>query len=50
MDERDLLQAEIGAALAILGLLLVFLPLFLERAAVVMTGDITQKQRRCWLL
>ena len=33
MGERDVLITEIGAALTILGLLLVFLPLFVGRAA-----------------
>jgi uncharacterized membrane protein len=33
MDARDTLVAEVGAAVAILGLLLVFLPLFLDAVA-----------------
>ena len=31
MGQRDILIAEVGAAFGVLGLLLVFLPLFLER-------------------
>jgi uncharacterized membrane protein len=46
MSDRDTLAAEVGAALAILGLLLVFLPLFLDRVTAAAAGRESQKTRR----
>jgi hypothetical protein len=46
MAERDTLIAEVGAALAILGLLLVFLPLFLQAARGAAQGREPQQTRR----
>ena len=46
MDARDALGVEIGAALGILGLLLVFLPLFVQAAANAAQGKEPQKERR----
>jgi uncharacterized membrane protein len=46
LDARDALGVEIGAALGILGLLLVFLPLFVQAAADAAQGKEPQKERR----
>lgn len=46
MSARDALGVEIGAALGILGLLLVFLPLFIQAAANAAQGKEPQKERR----
>jgi hypothetical protein len=46
LDERDVLGVEIGAALGILGLLLVFLPLFVQAAANAAQGKEPQNERR----
>lgn len=46
MSARDVLAVEIGAALGILGLLLVFLPLFVEAAVRAGGGRETQQERR----
>lgn len=46
MDARDALGVEIGAALGILGLLLVFLPLFIQAVANAAQGKEPQKERR----
>ena len=46
MNARDALGVEIGAALGILGLLLVFLPLFVQAAANAAEGKEPQKERR----
>jgi hypothetical protein len=46
VGRRDALGVEIGAALAILGLLLVFLPLFIQAAADAAEGKEPQKERR----
>jgi hypothetical protein len=43
---RDVLGVEIGAALGILGLLLVFLPLFVQAAAAAASGKEPQRERR----
>jgi hypothetical protein len=45
MGARDVVVVEIGAALTILGLLLVFLPLFLQSAAMAKGGRESQKER-----
>jgi hypothetical protein len=49
MGRRDTLVTEVGAAFAILGLLLVFLPLFLDAVRRGEGGQVTAKQRR-WLV
>jgi high-affinity Fe2+/Pb2+ permease len=46
LGARDVLGVEIGAALAILGLLLVFLPLFIQAAASAADGHQPQKELR----
>lgn len=46
MTERDALIAELGAAFAILGLLLVFLPLFLDAVRQGEGGQATARQLR----
>jgi hypothetical protein len=46
MAARDTLGVEIGAAFGILGLLLVFLPLFVQAAADAAQGKEPQKERR----
>ena len=46
MSARDTLAVEIGAALGILGLLLVFLPLFVQAAVRAGGGNETQQERR----
>jgi hypothetical protein len=46
MGERDVLTAEVGAALGILGLLLVFLPLFLQSLEATYEGRATARERR----
>ena len=46
MSARDTLGVEIGAALGILGLLLVFLPLFVQAAVRAGGGNETQQERR----
>lgn len=46
MSERDTLGVEIGAAIGILGLLLVFLPLFVQAALRAGGGNETQDQLR----
>jgi hypothetical protein len=46
MSARDVVGVEIGAVLAILGLLLVFLPLFLQSAAMAKGGKESQRERR----
>jgi hypothetical protein len=46
VGERDALGVEIGAALGTLGLLLVFLPLFVQAAAAASSGREPQKERR----
>jgi hypothetical protein len=46
MSARDVLGVEIGAALGILGLLLVFLPLFVQAAVRAGRGRETQQERR----
>jgi hypothetical protein len=50
MAERDVLLAEVGAAFAILGLLLVFLPLFLESVKEAEGGVLSARERRLRLL
>ncbi len=50
MDARDTLSVEIGAALGILGLLLVFLPLFVQAVLRAEGGRESQKERRVRLL
>jgi hypothetical protein len=50
MSERDALGVEIAAALGILGLLLVFLPLFVQAAVRAGGGRETQKERRARVL
>jgi hypothetical protein len=46
MMSRDVLLAEVGAAVAILGLLLVFLPLFLRAAERAAGGEESEDERR----
>jgi hypothetical protein len=46
VDARDALGVEIGAAIGMLGLLLVFLPLFVQAAANASQGKEPQKERR----
>ncbi|MEX2555165.1 MAG: hypothetical protein WEB06_05990 [Actinomycetota bacterium] len=46
MSERDTLGVEIGTAIGILGLLLVFLPLFVQAAARAGGGHESAEQRR----
>ncbi len=50
MSARDAVGVEIGAALGILGLLLVFLPLFVQAAVQAAGGRETQKERRARVL
>ncbi len=50
MSERHVLTTEIGAALGILGLLLVFLPLFLQRATQKMGVAGTARERMTWII
>ncbi len=45
MSKHDVLGIEVGAALGILGLLLVFLPLFIQQAARAGGGRESQKTR-----
>jgi hypothetical protein len=49
VGERDTLGVEIGAALGTLGLLLVFLPLFLRAAVAAKYGGEPQRERRARL-
>lgn len=46
MSSHDVLGVEIGAAVGILGLLLVFLPLFIESAARARGGTESEETRR----
>jgi uncharacterized membrane protein len=46
VDTKHALGVEVGAALGILGLLLVFLPLFVQAAANAAQGKEPQKERR----
>lgn len=55
MAERDVLALEIGSALTILTLLLVFLPLFLQSASAAISGEedagrIEYLRKRTWVV